>query len=135
MPDRVVADNQMLAPVRRGNRAFGEEVEIMTLNQLRYAVMVAKKGTITDAANELYIAQPSLTKAVHELEKEVGITIFDRTNKGIKVSKEGEQFLAYARQVLEQADMLEEKSTLYVQPFHRLFCQAIHFLHQRSLHK
>ena len=109
MPDRVVDDNQMLAPVRRGNRAFGEEVEIMTLNQLRYAVMVAKKGTITDAANELYIAQPSLTKAVHELEKEVGITIFDRTNKGIKVSKEGEQFLAYARQVLEQADMLEEK--------------------------
>lgn len=89
--------------------ALHEGRENMTLQQLRYAVKVAEQGTITDAANELFIAQPSLTKAIRELEKEMGITIFDRTNKGITVSREGEQFLAYARQVLEQADMLEEK--------------------------
>lgn len=68
-----------------------------------------RKGTITEAANELYISQPSLTKAIKELEKEMGITIFVRTNKGITISKDGEQFLSYARQVLEQANLLEEK--------------------------
>jgi len=81
----------------------------MTLNQLRYVVEVARQGTLTAAANQLYIAQPSLTKAIRELEKEMGLTIFDRTNKGIRVSTEGEQFLGYARQVLAQVDMLEEK--------------------------
>ncbi len=55
------------------------------------------------------MSQPSLTKAIKELEKEMGITIFDRTNKGITVSKEGERFLGYARQVLEQAALLEEQ--------------------------
>ncbi|MDU2966023.1 MAG: LysR family transcriptional regulator, partial [Veillonella sp.] len=57
----------------------------------------------------LFVSQPSLTKAIKELEKEMGITIFDRTNKGITVSKEGERFLGYARQVLEQAALLEEQ--------------------------
>ena len=73
----------------------------MTLQQLRYAVTVAEKGTMTEAATELYISQPSLTKSVRELEKEMGIIIFERTNKGIAVSHDGEQFLAYARQVIE----------------------------------
>lgn len=60
------------------------------------------------AAKKLFISQPSLTKAVRELEKEMGITIFERTNRGIVISKEGETFLGYARQVLEQAALLEE---------------------------
>lgn len=81
----------------------------MTLQQLRYVAMVAEKGTMTEAATELYISQPSLTKSIRELEKELEIVIFERTNKGIVVSHEGEQFLAYARQVIEQADLLEEK--------------------------
>ncbi|MBE6049475.1 MAG: LysR family transcriptional regulator [Clostridium sp.] len=81
----------------------------MTLQQLRYVVMAAEKGTLTDAAKELYITQPSLTKCIKELENEIGIKIFDRTNKGIILSKEGEEFLSYARQVLEQADILEER--------------------------
>ena len=78
----------------------------MTLQQLRYIVMVAETGTITEAAGKLYISQPSLTNAIHELEKEMNITIFNRTNKGISVSKEGEDFLSYARQILEQAAIL-----------------------------
>ncbi|MDO4295855.1 MAG: LysR family transcriptional regulator [bacterium] len=80
----------------------------MTLLQLRYAITIAEKGSLTDAAKALFLSQPSLSNSVKELEKEMGIRIFDRTNKGIHVSKEGEQFLAYARQVLEQADLLEE---------------------------
>ena len=81
----------------------------MTLQQLRYVTMVAETGTITEAANRLYISQPSLTNAIHELEKEMNIVIFNRTNKGISLSREGEDFLGYARQRLEQAAILEDK--------------------------
>lgn len=81
----------------------------MTLQQLRYVITVAETGTITEAANRLYISQPSLTNAIHELEKEMNIVIFNRTNKGIIISKEGEDFLGYARQILEQVNILEER--------------------------
>ena len=62
----------------------------MTLQQLKYVVTVAETGTITEAANRLYISQPSLTNAIRELEKEMKITISLRTNKGIILSKEGD---------------------------------------------
>ena len=81
----------------------------MTLQQLRYVTMVAETGTITEAANRLYISQPSLTNALHDLEKEMNIVIFNRTNMGISLSKEVEDFLGYARQILEQAAILEDK--------------------------
>lgn len=81
----------------------------MTLQQLKYITTIANIGSISEAAKRLFVSQPSLTKAIKELEKEMGITIFDRTNKGITVSKEGERFLGYARQVLEQAALLEEQ--------------------------
>lgn len=81
----------------------------MTLQQLKYVTTIANIGSISEAAKRLFVSQPSLTKAIKELEKEMGITIFDRTNKGITVSKEGERFLGYARQVLEQAALLEEQ--------------------------
>lgn len=81
----------------------------MTLQQLKYILTVAETGTITEAAKILFISQPSLTNAIRELEKEMNVEIFNRTNKGIIVSKEGETFLGYARQVLEQAALLEDK--------------------------
>ena len=81
----------------------------MTFQQLKYVVTVAETGTITEAAGKLYISQPSLTNAIHELEREMQIVIFNRTNKGISLSKEGDIFLGYARQVLEQAEILEDK--------------------------
>ena len=81
----------------------------MTLQQLKYVITVAEAGTVTEAADKLYISQPSLTNAIRELEKEMNIQIFNRTNKGISLSKEGEDFLGYARQVLEQAAILEDK--------------------------
>ncbi len=81
----------------------------MTLQQLRYIVAIAEAGTLSGAAKELFVSQPSLTKMVRELEREMGIQIFDRTNKGVSLSREGEIFLGYARQVLEQADLLESR--------------------------
>ena len=80
----------------------------MTLQQLKYIVLVAEKGNITDAAKALYISQPSLTAAIKELEKEMNIQIFDRTNKGVHVSNDAELFLGYARQILEQVYLLED---------------------------
>lgn len=83
----------------------------MTLKQLRYITAVADIGNITEAAKQLYIAQPSLTSAIQELEKEYGITIFIRNKKGIEITPEGEEFLGYARQVLEQTDLIDERYT------------------------
>ena len=81
----------------------------MTLQQLRYIVAIAEAGTFSGAAKALFITQPSLTKMVRELEREMGIQIFERTNKGVHLSRDGEIFLGYARQVLEQADLLESR--------------------------
>lgn len=81
----------------------------MTLQQLKYIVTVAETGNITEAAKRLFISQPSLTNAIRELEREMQITIFHRTNKGVVISNEGDLFLSYARQVLEQVSLMEEK--------------------------
>ena len=81
----------------------------MTLNQLRYAVTAAESGSITEAAGKLFLSQPSLTSALHELEKELGITIFLRSGRGITTTTEGDEFLGYARQLLEQENMIREK--------------------------
>jgi DNA-binding transcriptional LysR family regulator len=83
----------------------------MTLKQLRYAVTVADTGNITEAAKKLFIAQPSLTAAIRELENEYNITIFTRSNKGIEVTPDGDEFLGYARQVLEQTNLIDERYT------------------------
>lgn len=81
----------------------------MTLQQLKYAEAVAKWKSISKAAEEVFISQPSLTAAIRQLEEEMNLQIFSRTNKGVEITTEGETFLAYARQVLEQADLLESK--------------------------
>ena len=81
----------------------------MTLTQLKYIIETAKAGTISRAAEKLYISQPSLTAAIRELEHEFGITIFQRTNKGIILTSEGEEFLGYARQVITQTSLMEER--------------------------
>ena len=81
----------------------------MTLQQLKYAVTVAECGTISAAAEKLFISQPSLTTAIRELEAEMGVRIFSRTNRGVIVSREGEELLGYARQVLSQAQLMQER--------------------------
>ena len=93
----------------------------MTLQQLKYAVTAASTGTISEAAKRLYIAQPSLTAAIKELEHELGIMIFIRTNKGVVLSPKGEEFIGYARQVIEQMNLIEEKY-YSAEPVKHQFC-------------
>ena len=81
----------------------------MTLAQLRYTIAIAKAGSMNEAAKSLYISQPSLSTSIKELENEIGLELFKRTNRGVTVTPEGEEFLGYARQVLEQAAILEDK--------------------------
>lgn len=81
----------------------------MTLQQLKYVVKVAETGSINEAAKELYISQPSLSNAIAELEKEIRMTVFLRTNRGVIPTQDGEEFLGYARQVLTQTNLLEAK--------------------------
>lgn len=81
----------------------------MTLQQLRYIIEVANRGSMNEAAKRLFISQPSLSNAIKDLEEELRITIFERTNKGISLSKAGAEFLGYARQVIEQAELLENR--------------------------
>lgn len=78
----------------------------MTLQQLKYAIAVADHGSMNEAAKELFISQPSLSGAMKELEKELGFDLFLRTNRGITITPEGEEFLGYARQVAEQYRLL-----------------------------
>jgi DNA-binding transcriptional LysR family regulator len=81
----------------------------MTLLQLRYAVKIAECGSMNEAAHQLYVSQPTLSSAVHDLERELGIIIFTRTTQGISLTPDGAKFLMYARQVLDQADVLENR--------------------------
>ena len=81
----------------------------MTLQQLKYVVTVAEAGSITEAAERLYISQPSLTKAIHMIEEEMQLQIFLRSKKGVILTREGEEFLSYARQLLEQAALMKER--------------------------
>lgn len=99
----------------------------MTLQQLKYAVTVAECGTISAAAEKLFISQPSLTTAIRELESEMGATIFSRTNRGVIVSREGEEFLGYARQILSQAQLLQERFSGREQGEKRFAVSSQHF--------
>ena len=81
----------------------------MTLQQLKYIIEVAERGSITEAAKSLFIAQPSLSAAIRELEQELDISIFVRKSRGVLLTPEGAEFLGYARQVVQQAALLEDK--------------------------
>lgn len=81
----------------------------MTLQQLRYAITIADCGSMNEAAKQLFISQPSLSETIRELETEIGIDIFLRSNRGIRITPEGEEFLGYARQVTEQFSLLKAK--------------------------
>lgn len=80
----------------------------MTLQQLKYLVTVAECGSISEAAQKLFISQPSLSAAIQNLEKEMGVTAFSRSSKGVVITREGEELLAYSRMLLEQADIMQE---------------------------
>lgn len=81
----------------------------MTLQQLKYLVAIAENKSIHKAAGKLFVSQPSLSSAVKELENELGIEIFMRSNRGIELTPEGEDFMGYARQIVEQYGLIEER--------------------------
>ena len=83
----------------------------MTLQQIKYALVIAEAGSLNRAAELLYISQPSLSSAVRELESDTGITIFMRTSRGVTPTAEGEEFLSYARQVYQQYELLTDRYT------------------------
>lgn len=81
----------------------------MTLTQLRYVIAIAETKSINKAAEQLYVSQPSLTSAVQELEKELGIILFNRSGRGVTLTNDGAEFLLYARQLYGQYETLLEK--------------------------
>lgn len=83
----------------------------MTIQQLKYIIKIVECGSITEAARQLYISQPSLSAALKEVETEFGIEIFYRSAKGISLSSDGTEFLSYARQIVEQSELLEQRYT------------------------
>lgn len=80
----------------------------MNLLYLKYAVEVARTTSITKAAEALYMGQPNLSRAIKDLEEELGIKIFKRTSKGIVPTEEGEEFLGYARSILSRWTLWNE---------------------------
>lgn len=81
----------------------------MTLQQLKYVLVISETGSMNKAAEQLYVSQPSLTSSVQELEKEIGIKIFNRSGRGVSLTNDGAEFIQYARQVVGQFDVLSEK--------------------------
>lgn len=84
----------------------------MTLTQLRYLIAIAESGSINAAANRMYASQSNLSTAMLDLENELGITIFTRSNRGVTLTNDGTELLGYARQVIEQADILETRYSI-----------------------
>ena len=101
----------------------------MTLQQLRYLIVVAETGNITQAAQRLLVSQPSITASIHELEKEMNLTLFLRQNKGVTLTRDGERFLGYARKVIDEADELEDtfKGRKEQKPHFTISCQHYSF--------
>lgn len=81
----------------------------MRLQQLHYIIKIVECGSMNEAAKQLFITQPSLSNAVKDLETEMGIKIFNRNPKGITLTKDGVEFLSYARQIIEQTALLEDR--------------------------
>lgn len=81
----------------------------MTLIQLKYAITVAGEHSLNEAAKKLFISQPSLSASIRSLEKEIGLELFKRSQSGIQITPEGEEFIGYARQVVEQYDLLDAR--------------------------
>lgn len=81
----------------------------MTLQQLRYILKIVECGSLNEAAKQLYITQPSLSSVVQELEQEFGIEILRRSARGVSLTVDGAEFLSYAKQVMEQSDLMEQR--------------------------
>ena len=91
----------------------------MTIQQFRIVLEVAKTGSISRAASNLYLSQPNASNSIRALEKELGYTIFNRTNTGIIVTEQGQRFLTHARKLLSEVEQIEDvKNEAHVYRLH-----------------
>ena len=81
----------------------------MNINQIKYVLAVAQSSSMREAASKLYVSQPALSASIRELEDELGILIFERSNKGITLTEAGHEFISYAKKALSQYEILEDK--------------------------
>ncbi len=99
----------------------------MTLAQLKYVAEVADRGSITEAAKALFISQPSLSAAIRELEEEIDTPLFLRGSRGVRLTTDGAEFLAYARQVVQQAALIEDRYIVHAKPRQRFAVSTQHY--------
>ncbi|MCR4587667.1 MAG: LysR family transcriptional regulator [Lachnospiraceae bacterium] len=99
----------------------------MTIQQMKYVIEVAERGSMNEAARSLFISQPSLSENIKEIEKELGITIFARNNRGITLTTEGREFIGYARQVLEQYRLMENRYTANQDNLKKFYVSGQHY--------
>ena len=81
----------------------------MTLQQIHYVITISEQGSFNKASEILYISQPSLTESVRELEKELGISIFHRSGRGVTLTSDGMEFISYARELYRQYEVISER--------------------------
>lgn len=81
----------------------------MTILQLKYVLAIAGSSSMREAAGKLFISQPALSIAIHELEEELGIKLFERNSKGVTLSEQGREFLVYAKQAVSQYELIEDR--------------------------
>ena len=81
----------------------------MTILQLKYVIAIASSKSLREAASRLFVSQPALSSTIRELEEEIGITLFERTNKGISLTDEGKEFLIYAKEAVSQYELIEDR--------------------------
>ena len=99
----------------------------MTINQLRYVIAIAKASSMSEASSKLYISQPALSASIAELEEEVGISIFERNNRGVKLTDDGAEFLVYAKQVVGQYSLMEDRYLAKEHLYDHFSVSAQHF--------
>lgn len=104
-PDEIILSRVQI----RADRLGQKKETSMTLQQLHYAITISETGSLNKAAEILYVAQPSLSGSMQDLEKELGITIFHRSGRGVSLTNDGTEFITYARQVYHQYESLLEK--------------------------
>lgn len=91
----------------------GRGADGMNLKQLEYVVEISRSGSINKAAQNLYLAQPSLSASVRQLEQELGFSIFRRKNSGIELTSEGKLMLLSAKLIMEEVDRIRRIPTLF----------------------
>ena len=96
----------------------------MTLTQLNYFVKVAENGHLTQTAKELLIAQPSLTQAIRKLEEELGFLLFEKKGRALFLTKEGKEFLPYAKEVVEASKKADKRT--YIPKIYRKYSICIY---------